>query len=200
MYYAVTEYYYYFKDKTSLMPLNGFINAMSQSPENSKNDYWDIKKSLPQIEDFFSHIIENNSWENKEQQNYDTQMLLIFFLFNLKRSGDIGQIEAVKLFQTSRYWNREFVYLTLDSFAATIARDVYDINVGLLSADKKSYTLCRRSNWEDPSLKQSNLQGHTGVSGTSAKSKGLIRYRGHSADDKLRLRAKEINFVEGKNE
>jgi hypothetical protein len=200
MYYAVTEYYYYFKDKTSLMPLNGFINAMSQSPENSKNDYWDIKKSLSQIADFFSHIILNNSWGNVGQQNYDTQMLLIFFLFNLKRSGDIGQIEAVKLFQTSRYWNREFVYLTLDSFAATIARDVYDVNVGLLSADKKSYILCRRTGWREPSVPI--IENNYGVTGASAQpAHSVSKRRGQSpkltSSEKQTLRGIESNMING---
>jgi hypothetical protein len=147
MYKAITECYNNFPKKdTEIIPLTEYKNALNSVP-SAKSDYWDIKININDIVDFFGQIINQYEYD-PGLTNYHTQMLLIFFFLNLKRSGDIGQIEAVKLLQKS-YPTKEFVYFTLDSFAATVARDVYDVNVGLLSADKKLYTLCKRSGWND---------------------------------------------------
>jgi hypothetical protein len=144
MYKAIVECYDNFPKKQSVIISQGDYDTALNNVPDVKGDYWNIKNNINNILDFFYSIINGHQINDAGQKNYHTRMLLIFFFFNLKRSGDIGQIEAVKLLQQS-YNSKEFVYLTLDSFAATIARDVYDVNVGLLSADKKSYTLCKRT-------------------------------------------------------
>jgi hypothetical protein len=108
-----------------------------------KDDYWNIKSCLKNIYNFFYNTTKEIKFEDFMLKNNTLLLLLIFFLYNLKRSGDIGQIEAVYLLQQA-YPRKEFVYLTLDSHAAKIARDVYEINVGLLTQDKNFFDCYKR--------------------------------------------------------
>jgi hypothetical protein len=128
--------------KTRDIPLDEYFIEMNKAKQ-TKEDYWDIKSCLNNIYNFFYNTTKNIPFKDFSIKNNTLLLLLIFFLYNLKRSGDLGQIEAVYLLQQA-YPHKEFVYLTLDSHAAKIARDVYEINVGLLTQDKNFFDCYKR--------------------------------------------------------
>jgi hypothetical protein len=157
--------------KKSDIPLIDYFQAMDKA-KDTKEDYWNIKSCLNNIYNFFNYTTKDIKFEDFKIKNNTLLLLLIFFLYNLKRSGDIGQIEAVYLLQQA-YPHKEFVYLTLDSHAAKIARDVYEINVGLL-IENKGYFDCykRKKNIGSGSVGSAN--SNSGEDESHAKGKGLL--------------------------
>ena len=150
--------------------------AEMKKTEDTKSDYWNIKKFLDRIQIFFEKLIEDRNFTtvDYEKHNHELLMLLLFFLFNLKRSGDQAQIEVVYILQKA-YELKEFVFLTLDSHAAKIARDVYNINVGLLSADKRYFTCYKRLTSAPAGAGAHAPAGATVISGLGTLSAGNKR-------------------------
>ena len=159
------------RGKKSDIPLSDYFKEMNKA-NDTKEDYWNIKSCLNNIYNFFNYTTKDIPFEDFKIKNNTLLLLLIFFLYNLKRSGDIGQIEAVYLLQQA-YPHKEFVYLTLDSHAAKIARDVYEINVGLLT-ENKGYFDCYKRKKNIGSGSVGNAMSNSGEDESRAKGNASI--------------------------
>lgn len=165
-------------EKIKDISLLEYFQEMNKAMD-TKGDYWNIKSCLETIYTFFDYTTKKIKFKDFIFKNNTLLLLLIFFLYNLKRSGDIGQIEAVYLLQQA-YPHKEFVYLTLDSHAAKIARDVYEINVGLLTDDKKFFD-CYKRKKNIGSGSVGNAMSNSGEDKSRAKGNGLFNASMNSA-------------------
>jgi len=123
----------------SIKNINDLFTSLASAAVEAAAGYWDVRTAFNDaLKEFFTAYFKVNKIENINIKRKAIRL----FLADLKRNGDMVQIEILSRFQ-SEHPAKTFIFVTHDYRAALIANNNYKLNV--VYEDTKQY-LCLKPN------------------------------------------------------